>query len=133
MQQKRLIIALLISTAILFLWSYFAPVPQQKPGPTTQSPSPQASASQQNPTQPNAPVTVPSPAPAGSPVVAANTAPHRTLVIKTPLYDAKIDSRGAEAVSWIIKKNKDSGKEIFSVAGPKHARVPLELVSPVGL
>jgi YidC/Oxa1 family membrane protein insertase len=133
MQQKRLIIALLISTAILFLWSYFAPVPQQKPGPTAQSPSPQASSPQLNATPPGAPITAPSPVPAGSPGVSANTAPHRTLLIKTPLYDAKIDSRGAEAVSWIIKKNKDSEKEIFSVAGPKHARVPLELVSPVGL
>jgi YidC/Oxa1 family membrane protein insertase len=133
MQQKRLIIALLISTAILFLWSYFAPVPQQKPGLSPQSPSPQASASQQNPTQPNAPGTAPSPVPAGSPGVAANTAPHRTVLIRTPLYEAKIDSRGAEAISWIIKKNKDSGKEIFSVAGPKSARMPLELVSPVGL
>jgi YidC/Oxa1 family membrane protein insertase len=64
---------------------------------------------------------------------AANTAPHRTVSIKTPLYEAKIDSRGAEAISWIIKKNKDSGQEIYSVAGPKSARVPLELVSPVGL
>jgi YidC/Oxa1 family membrane protein insertase len=133
MQQKRLIIALLISTAILFLWSYFAPVPPQKPGPTPQSPSPQASTRQQNATQPGAPATVASPVPSGSPGAAANTTPHRTLLIKTPLYDAKIDSRGAEAISWIIKKNKDSGKEIFSVAGPKSARVPLELVSSVGL
>lgn len=133
MQQKRLIIALLISTAILFLWSYLAPVPQQKPSPTPQSPSPQASTPQLNATPPGAPITAPSPVPAGSPGVSANTTPHRTLLIKTPLYDAKIDSRGAEAISWIIKKNKDSGKEIFSVAGPKSARVPLELVSPVGL
>jgi YidC/Oxa1 family membrane protein insertase len=44
-----------------------------------------------------------------------------------------LDSRGAEAISWIIKKNKDSGREIYSVAGTKSARVPLELVSPVGL
>ena len=54
-------------------------------------------------------------------------------MIKTPLYEAKLDSRGAEAISWIIKKNKDSGREIYSVAGPKNARVPLELVSPQGL
>jgi len=132
MQQKRLIIALLISTAILFLWSYLVPVQQQKPSPTPQSPSPQASTPQQTVTPPG-PVTVPSPVPASSPSASANAAPHRTLLIKTPLYEAKLDSRGAEAISWIIKKNKDSGREIYSVAGTTNARIPLELVSPEGL
>lgn len=134
MQQKRLIIALLISTAILFLWSYLVPVQQQKPNPSPQSPSPQASTPQQTVTPPDGPATVPSPVPAASPAAAAsNAAPHRTLLIKTPLYEAKLDSRGAEAISWIIKQNKDSGREIYSVAGAKSARVPLELVSPEGL
>jgi YidC/Oxa1 family membrane protein insertase len=133
MQQKRLIIALLISTAILFLWSYFAPVPPQKPNAVAPTPSPQASASPQTVTSPGGPATAASPAPAGSPGAVANAAPHRIVVIKTPLFEAKLDGRGAEAVSWIIKKNKDSEKEIFSVAGPKKARLPLELVSPVGL
>jgi len=134
MQQKRLIIALLISTAILFLWSYLVPVQQQKPNPSPQSPSPQASTPQQTVTPPVGPATVPSPVPAASPAAAsANAAPHRNLLIKTPLYEAKLDSRGAEAISWIIKKNKDSGQEIYSVAGAKSARVPLELVSPEGL
>ncbi len=132
MQQKRLIIALLISTAILFMWSYLAPVPPP-PGPAPQSPSPQASSSQQAATPQSGPATTPSPVAASSPVPPVNAAPHRTVLIKTPLYDAKLDSRGAEAISWIIKKNKDSGREIYSVAGPRSARIPLELVSPVGL
>jgi len=37
MQQKRLIIALLISTAILFLWSYFNPVKPPVPPPSPQN------------------------------------------------------------------------------------------------
>ena len=60
-------------------------------------------------------------------------APRRNIVIKTPLYDAKFDSQGAEAISWIIKKNKDTGREIYSVAGTKKNPVPLELISPEGL
>lgn len=136
MQQKRLIIALLISTAILFLWSYLAPVPP-KPAPATPSPSPSPSAQASSPqpagTSPTGPVTTPSPGPAGSPIPSTNAAPRRTVLIKTPLYEVKLDNRGAEAVSWIIKKNKDSGREIYSVAGNKSARIPLELVSPVGL
>jgi len=133
MQQKRLIIALLISTAILFLWSYLVPVQQPKPVPTPQSPSPQASAPQQAVTPPGGSTVAPSPVPAGSPGAIANAAPHRILSVKTPLYDVKLDSLGAEAISWIIKKNKDSGKEIYSVAGNKSARIPLELVSAEGL
>lgn len=130
MQQKRLILALLISTAILFLWSYFVPV--KPPAPPAASPSPQATP-QQTVTPPNPPVTTSAAVPAGSPAELVNAAPHRVLSIKTPLYDAKFDSRGAEAISWIIKKNKDSDEEIYSVGGAKKTRVPLELVSPEGL
>ena len=77
------------------------------------------------------------PMPSASPtnVVAVQPEPQvkRTVTIKTPLYEAKVDSTGAEVVSWIIKKNKDSGREIHSVAGNKNNPVPLELVSPEGL
>ncbi|HVQ39412.1 MAG TPA: YidC/Oxa1 family insertase periplasmic-domain containing protein [Pyrinomonadaceae bacterium] len=132
MQQKRLIIALLISTAILFLWSYFAPVPP-KSSQTPPAPSPQASSPQPSSTPTSNAVTTASPTPGAPPSPTVNLAPQRTLLIKTPLYEAKLDSHGAEAISWIIKKNKDSGQEIYSVAGNKKARVPLELVSPQGL
>ncbi|MGH9931588.1 MAG: membrane protein insertase YidC [Pyrinomonadaceae bacterium] len=129
MQQKRLLLALLISTAILFLWSYLEPVKRPAPGPTpsTQA-TPQAIAS-----PPNAPATAATPLAAGSPSAAINTAPHRIISIKTPLYEAKLDSLGAEAISWIIKKNKDSEQDIYSVAGDKKTHVPLELVSREGL
>src|SRR6185436_20892018 len=102
MQQKRLVIALLISTAILFLWTYLVPV--KPPQPTTP-------AAQPSPSSTPSPANSPTPAPSG--IVATNTpvntAPHRVVSVKSPLYEAKIDSEGAAAVSWIIKKNKDSG------------------------
>lgn len=75
-----------------------------------------------------APAGVATPTP--EPVVLA---PHRTLSIKSALYQAKIDSRGAEVVSWIITKNKDSGHEVYSVAGNRKAKIPLELISQEGL
>ena len=135
MQQKRLIIALVLSSAILFLWSYFYPgKPPENPQPTpassptaTATPAPTQSAqsnqSQQPPSNPS------------SGTVAQNSAPRRGLTIRTPLYDIKFDSQGAEPISWIIKKNKskEGEKEIFSVAGPSKARIPLELISPEGL
>jgi YidC/Oxa1 family membrane protein insertase len=126
MQQKRLVIALLISTAILFLWTYLVPV--KPPQPTV--PAPEAS-STATPSPSNS-VTPPlgGVAATNAPV---NTAPHRVVSVKTPLYEAKLDSEGAAAVSWIIKKNKDSGRDIYSVAGDQKARLPLELVSSKGL
>ena len=129
MQQKRLIFAILISTAILFLWSYLVPVKQPQPGAAP----PNQATPQQQATPATTPVTASTPVPAGSPVETANTTPHRVLSIKTPLYVAKFDNRGAEAISWIIKKNKDSGQDIYSVAGDKKTHVPLELVSQEGL
>lgn len=132
MQQKRLIFALLISTAILFLWSYFVPV---KPPQPAQTPASQASPQQQA-TPTSAPATTPvagsTPLPGASPVEPLNATPHRIISIQTPLYEAKLDSRGAEATSWIITRNTD-GQEIYSVAGDKKNHVPLELVSQEGL
>src|SRR5712691_7976677 len=113
MQQKRLILALLISTAILFLWSYLVPVktPQQIRSPSsTVSP-------QETVTAPPAAENRPSPSKETS--VAASSVeetPRRTLVVRTPLYQATFDSRGAGVISWIIRKNKDSGLSIYSVA-----------------
>jgi len=131
MQQKRLLLALLISIVILFSWSYFfvKPPPQVPVKDATSSASPAAS--------PIAPVTTvsPSASPAQATASAVNQQqePRRTLTVRTPLYEAKFDSHGAEVVSWIIKKNKDSGREIHSVASAKNNPVPLELVSSEGL
>lgn len=129
MQQKRLLLALLLSSAILFLWSYFSPVPPPKnaqPGP---SPSPSATAtagSTQAPNQNAAPAT---------PLQVANVtaAPKRTITIKTPLYVARFETLGAEPVSWILTTNKNSQTEVYSVAGKKSEKKPLELISAEGL
>ena len=133
MQQKRLLLALIISVGILFAWSqFFAPPPP----PTENKPSASATPSPENPNatvSPSAATPVPNASPASVVTVNPEQQIQRTVTIKTPLYEAKIDSRGAEVVSWIIKKNKDSGREIHSVAGNKNNPVNLELVSPEGL
>jgi YidC/Oxa1 family membrane protein insertase len=131
MQQKRLLLALLLSSAILFLWSYFYPVtppPNQKAGAT---PSPTASSA---PTQSSDAIpSTTQPAPAPAPVANVATAPQRTITVRTPLYDVKFDTLGAEPVSWIIKINKFSKREIYSVGGRREEKKPLELISPEGL
>jgi YidC/Oxa1 family membrane protein insertase len=130
MQQKRLILALVLSTAILFLWSYLYPVkpPQDKPAAATPSPS-----ATQDASTASASPTTPQPGTTQSAIINQNNAPQRTITVRTPLFVAKFDSRGAEPTSWVITKNRNSSAEIFSVAGKKSDRIPLELISPDGL
>src|SRR5215211_4668487 len=132
MQQKRLLLALVLSSAILFLWSYFYPVPppNQKQGATS---SPSASPSATQTATSDNPVANPGTTAAPVPTPNVSAAPQRTITVRTPLYDAKFDTLGAEPVSWIIKKNKNSQAEIYSVAGRKQEKIPLELISPEGL
>src|SRR5689334_19757805 len=130
MQQKRLLIALVLSSAILFAWSYFYPVPtQNQKQAATPSPSATPSATQTATSNNQTASAAPAPAPN------VNAAPQRTITVKTPLYDAKFDTLGAEPVSWIIKvnKNNDGEKAIYSVAGRKSDKIPLELISQEGL
>ena len=127
-QQKRLVLALLISAGIIFLWSYLFPVknPQQTQQQTAAtSPSPAATSAASPTSQPAT-----SPTPTSQPSLDVE---RRTVRIKTPLYEAQFDNLGAEPVSWIIKRNKDSGREIYSSASTKNNKVPLELISPEGL
>jgi YidC/Oxa1 family membrane protein insertase len=128
MQQKRLLLALVLSSAILFLWSYFYPVTPPKPNPAA-TPSPSAS-STITPTATTSPQGTSAPS---TPAPNVSAAAQRIITIKTPLYEAKFDTRGAEPISWIIKANKITKNEIYSVAKPKRDRVPLELISPEGL
>src|SRR6185369_9351791 len=121
MQQRRLLLALILSSAILFLWTYFYPTPTpknpQQGAAATSSPTAAPTASQA-PTS-----TASNPAPSS----AITQAPQRTITVKSDLYEVKFDTRGAEPISWIIKKNRYSNAEIFSVAGKKSDRKPLEL------
>ena len=128
MQQKRLLLALVISSVILFLWSYFYPVqpPDQKQGATPSPTASSAPAQSANPAQPTA-------QPAQPTVASVNTAPQRTIRIQSPLYDVKFDTLGAEPVSWIIKTNKITKREIYSVGARREDKKPLELISPEGL
>ena len=131
MQQKRLILALLLSSAILFLWTFFSPKPPQNPN------SQNGATATPSVTAVNSPVPSPTATskttPSTTPAIASTAAPKRIITIRTPLYDAKFDTLGAEPVSWIIKKNKRTNTPIFSSASTRKNRVPLELISPTGL
>src|SRR5688500_12022241 len=133
MQHKRIIIALLISTAILFVWGYFVPAPQ--PPPPTPSPSPSAESTAQSTASTAAAQATATPvaSPAATPPTVVKAAPRRKIVVKPPRFDAKFDSQGAEAISWTIKRNKDTGEPIYSVGGTRQNPMLLELISAEGL
>lgn len=127
MEQRRLLLALVLSAVILFGWSYlFPPTPQTdgtQPAPES-SPTP-AQAAQPNPAENVAPAP---PAP--------DNVPRRTVTVSTPLYEVKLDSQGAVAKSWVILRNKDEdgeSKPLYSISSTRETRQPLELVSPEGL
>lgn len=125
MQQKRLLLASIISLAILIAWSYFAPKPPQP----QQTATPAAS-----PTQPSvSPTPESTPSQSTNVITQAQQSPKRTVVIKSPLYEVTFDSIGAEPTSWVIKKNKDSNVDIWSVGGTSKQQLPLQLISPEGL
>jgi YidC/Oxa1 family membrane protein insertase len=134
MDQKRFLLAILLSAAILFSWQYFfAPIPEQPNLPESKSENIKPTADQAQPVQSQQPV-VPLQGEAVDVPVSENT-PQRTIVVDTPLYRATFDSRGAVPVSWIVKKNKDKDgeREIFSVGADISERQPLELISRRGL
>jgi YidC/Oxa1 family membrane protein insertase len=131
MHQKRLLIALVLSSTILLAWSYFFPPTRPtQPAQPTASPAPttEAGTAPANQTANPTPTTP-------TPVQVANVtaAPKRTITVTTTLYTAKFDTLGAEPVSWVIIKNKISGTDIYSVKGKKQDKYPLELISADGL
>src|SRR5437763_4828460 len=130
-QQQRFILALVASGAVLFLWTYLFPPPKQTPQPNAnananvqQTASPSAS-----PTTQALATATPAPAQASSsPAPTPDSMPQRKLRIVTPLYETTFDTRGAVATSWIIKKNKNTGRDLYAASSTKNNPQPLELI-----
>jgi YidC/Oxa1 family membrane protein insertase len=138
MQSQRFLLALLLSALILLGWSYlqrrYFPTPNPQETNTNSSATPQQTAGSPSPaTQATAPAQgQPSP-PTQANASTPDTTPRRTISISTPLYDVKLDSRGAVIKSWILKKNKANSRELSSVAGDKNRHEPLEIISQEGI
>jgi len=138
-QQQRFVLALVASAAVLILWSYlFPPVkPPQPNANANANAQPSAQGSPQPTSQPTAqskPSVTPATAPA-APSPAVDNTPQRKLHIVTPLYEATLDTRGAVATSWILKKNKSTGRPILAASSTRNNPKPLELITtpPAGI
>src|SRR5437764_6507554 len=131
-QQQRFLLALVASAAVLILWNYLYPPvkPPQQPNANvnananvSQSSSPTAS-----PTAQAKSSATPNSQAAASPSPTPDLVPARKLKIVTPLYEATFDTRGAVATSWIIRKNKNNGHDLFGADSTKSDPKPLELI-----
>src|SRR4051812_23299303 len=128
MDQKRLLLAFVLSAVILFGWSYLFPpsVKEQEnantaPQAANSTPTPVSS---QQPSQPDTPPALAVPA-------ASDTIPQRMVTVSTPFYEVRFDTRGAIVKSWVIRKNKEKegeGKPLRSASSTKNNPEPLELV-----
>jgi YidC/Oxa1 family membrane protein insertase len=128
MDQKRLLLAFVLSAAILFGWTYF--IDRTTPKPNKANPQTETSNNSTAATpapQATAPVAQPTPYDTSASPTTDNV-PQRTVTVVTPLYEVKLDSKGAIATSWIVKQNRDTGRPLYSVAGDKNNRQPLELI-----
>ena len=131
--QTRFLIAAVLSMAILFGWSYFfapPPKPADNANVATNTNTAQ-SATPQNQQTVATQTTQPEIAASTEP----DTTPNRTITIKSPLYEVKLDSRGAVATSWIILRNK-SPRGDFAVFGDGSNTAnekPLQLISDEAL
>src|ERR1044072_7522805 len=127
-QQQRFLLALVASAAVLILWNYaFPPVkPPQPNANANANANVQQSASPSPSSTAHAAATVTAtPTPAltnASSTPTPETVPQRKLRIVTPLYEATFDTRGAVATSWILKKNKNNGRDIYGASSTKGDR-----------
>jgi YidC/Oxa1 family membrane protein insertase len=133
MDQKRLLIAFILSAVILFGWGYLFPPPANPPQDANTS----QPASTESPTLTQAvqPTQTDSQSVSATPT-APDSLPQRTLTVSTPLYEIQFDSRGAAVKSWIIRRNKEKdgeGKPLRSVSSTKDNPQPLQLISQEGL
>lgn len=134
-QQQRFALAFVLSIGIFFGFGYLQrrlyPPPPETPNANTAPTATPAATTAPNQT-PSAPATANNNTGTPSGITAQTAAPQRVINIKSPLYEVKLDSLGAVATSWILKQNLGTGHPLYSVAGPKAAQIPLELVSPEG-
>ena len=126
--EKRVIIAVLLSVAVLVLFNFFFRPPEIKkplPAQTAQTqPGKQAAPATPQPQATPAP-------PAAKPAPEVAEAPAKDITINTDLYTAVISTRGGVIKSWKLKKYKDaSGNPLEMV---QNAPMKPLIVAPDGV
>jgi YidC/Oxa1 family membrane protein insertase len=133
--QQRFLVAAVLSLLVLTVWSYFFTPEKPKDNANTA-----ANVAVTNTSAPENAQQASQPAPAATvPVSVPDTVPNRVITIKSPLYEVKLDAKGAVATSWILIKN------VYGQSGNQHEKIlyandsteanpkPLQLISPEAL
>ncbi len=135
--QSRFLIAAVLSLVVLFGWSYIFPPKKPAADDANTAANTAVNANTAQATTPQAATTAqaPTPAPAEPQAVTADNVPNRTITIKSPLYELKLDSKGAVATSWILIKNKSPKGEfaLFADGSTAGNEKPLQLISEEAL
>ena len=128
--QQRFLIAAVLSMVVLTVWSYFFAPP--KPPKTDADTAANVAVTN---TATNAPDAQQNDPQAQTALTSPDTTPNRVITIKTPLYQAKIDSKGALATSWILIKNvhDQHEKTLYALGADENGGSPLELISAKAL
>ncbi len=135
---SRFLMAALLSMAVLFGWSYFfSPKPAEDNANANVAANTNTATANTNVAQ-----SQPTPTPATEPKaeetpaeVVENAAPARQITIKTSLYEVTLDSKGAVATSWILKKNLSpkGSYDLWADNSDGDAQKPLQLISKQAL
>ncbi|MDQ3062249.1 MAG: membrane protein insertase YidC [Acidobacteriota bacterium] len=128
--QFRFLLAATLSMAVLFGWTYFFP---SKKTEQTNTNTAQTVANTAVTATPE--VTQNQPAQQSTAASVADNTPNKSITIKTPLYQVKLDNKGAVATSWVLLKNKSPKGEklLFADGSTENDEKPLELIAPEAL
>ena len=123
--QSRFLLAVTLSLGVFLAWTYFFP-PPKKPAANVNA----NTSLTENSNVATSTTAVPTAATPLAPTIPDNT-PNKTIIVSTPYYEVKINSQGALATNWVLKKSLSSQgeKELFSTTSDPHNKQPLELIS----
>ncbi|HUF04335.1 MAG TPA: membrane protein insertase YidC [Aridibacter sp.] len=132
--QQRFLMAAILSLIVLTTWTYFF-APEAPPDQANTNTNAANTATEQ--TAAPAPTQAPEEDPEQAAAETPDETPNRQIRIKTPLYEATIDTKGAVATSWILLLNDsastDDRKRLYAQGSTKENKIPLELIRKKGL
>jgi len=136
--EKRMIVAIVLSIAVLIGYQYyFAPTPQKAPQGTAQPGAAGAGAKDNAAAAKPAPAAAAPAVPGASPSAAGGMAarrqnPVRRIVVKTPRYTATVTTEGGGIESFLLAAYKDApgpaGKPLDIIGSRAERPLPLDLV-----
>lgn len=134
--QFRFLIAVTLSMAILFGWTYLFPTAKPDPNDANANVA-EANANTAEKPAPEVKAEEPKKEESAKVEETPDDVPNKEITVKTPLYEVKLDSKGAVATSWVLLKNVSpqdrNGNSLYASGSNGEIQTPLELVSLEGL